>query len=110
MQHKAPSAAVKDLERQVRSILRPVDTLKLNKSLRDVLSGLQQNLQDARVYTSDYALSETRQQQLDNAKQAKKYLNQANRAMLSASEHDIFGPLDIAHLAALIDQIKADLK
>ena len=110
MQSKAPSAAVKDLDRQLRSILRPIDVLKLNKSLRDTLSGMQQDLSDARVYASDYELSETREQQLENAKQAKKYLNKVNRTILGASEHDIFSPLDVAHLAAAVDQIKADLK
>jgi ribosome-binding factor A len=110
VQSKAPSAAVKDLDRQIRSILRPIDVPKLDKGLRDNLSKMQQDLSDARVYASDYELSETREEQLDNAKQAKKYLNKVNRAVLNGSEYDIFNALDVAHLSALIDQIRADLK
>jgi hypothetical protein len=110
MEIKAPSARARDIERQVNQILRPIDLLKRSRDIRETIANLRQNLHDARIYTTDYELSETRENQLDNAKQAKRYLERANKGILTASEDDIFGTLDVAHITALIDQLKADLK
>ena len=71
---------------------------------------LRQYLTDARVYAKDYELSEVREEQLDNAKKSKKWLEQARQQILRASESNVFGPIDVAHLSAQIDQAKADLK
>ena len=71
---------------------------------------LMQALGDARIYASDYELSEVREEQLDNAKKAKKYLEQARASILKASETNIFGAVDVAQLSAQIDQIIGDLK
>lgn len=77
---------------------------------RKAINELKQNLIDAKIYTQDYELSEMRQEQLDNAKRAKKYLSLARRQILRASEFNVFGAVDVAHLTAQIDQAKADLK
>jgi len=110
VEQRAPSKIIKDLDGQVRRILRPLDMLKENRAVRDAIARLRQDLHEARIYAVDYELSETREEQLDNAKKAHKYLEGANNAILSASQHDIFGAVDVAHLTALIDQVKADLK
>jgi hypothetical protein len=55
-------------------------------------------------------LSESREEQLYNAKKAKKWLDQARRNILSASEFNIFGAIDVAHLSAQIDQIISEIK
>jgi hypothetical protein len=59
---------------------------------------------------TDYELSETREEQAKNAKFAKKWLNQAQKNILSASEFNIFDAIDVAHLSAQIDQVKDGLK
>jgi hypothetical protein len=51
-----------------------------------------------------------REEQIDNSRKAKKWLDKAHQQILRASEFNVFGPIDVAHLTALIDQVKADLK
>jgi hypothetical protein len=106
----SPAALVKQVDNQIGMILRTVNFRRLAAKEVKLLAGLRQNLADGRVYANDYELSETRDEQLDNAKKAKKYLEQSRRAILLASESDIFSAIDVAHLTALIDQLKADLK
>jgi hypothetical protein len=110
MDNSSPSRKVKQLDSQISNILRKVYLRKLSSKERDVLSMLQQNLVDSRIYIRDYELSETREEQLDNSKEAKKWLEQARKNILAASEFNIFGAIDVAHLSAQIDQIISDLK
>jgi hypothetical protein len=106
----SPSRRVKQLDSQISNILRKVNLRKLSSKERDVLSTLQQNLVDSRIYFRDYELSETREEQLDNSKEAKNWLEQARKNILAASEFNIFGAIDVAHLSAQIDQIISELK
>jgi predicted Holliday junction resolvase-like endonuclease len=106
----SPSKMVMDLNRQVNIILRNFDLRKLSVKERDFLTKLQQNLADSRIYTRDYELSETREEQLDTAKIAKKWLEHARKNILAASESNIFGAIDVAHMSAIIDQIIFELK
>ena len=94
----------------MRRILRPVDVLKINRQLRDQLTALQQSLAEARRYAVDYELSETRQDQLDNATEAKQLLEKTRSGILAASEYDIFSAPDVAHLTGVADYIIAKLK
>jgi divalent metal cation (Fe/Co/Zn/Cd) transporter len=73
----SPSRMVKQVELQINANLRKIDFHKLSTNVRDILAKLQQNLADSRVYTRDYELSESREEQLDNAKKAKKWLRRA---------------------------------
>jgi hypothetical protein len=106
----SPSRTVKQLDTQINIILRGFDLRKLSAKERNVLAKLQQNLADARIYTNDYELSETREEQFDNAKKAKKWLEHARKNILTASESDIFNAIDVAHLSAQIEQIISELK
>lgn len=110
MMEASPSLLVKRLEAEVRQILRRTDTAKLERKYREFLSTLGQNLSDIRIYVNAYEFSEDRQEQLDNAKTAKKWLAQARQNILRASEADVFGAADTAQLTAQIDQLKEDLK
>jgi hypothetical protein len=74
------------------------------------LSELKQNLVDIRIYTNAYEFSEQRPEQIQNAKMAKDYLEQARDHILKTSEVDIFSAIDVAHLTAQIDLIIRDLK
>ena len=110
MANYTPAALVKQVDTQVNSILRKTNWDAVNDKARKAVAELRQNLTDAKVYAQDYELSEMRDEQLDNARQAKKYLDQARQQILRASEFDMFGPVDVAHLTAQIEQVKADLK
>lgn len=108
--NQSPSAAIKDIEGQIRRVLRTVDESALAKKPRAFISDLRQVIVDAKIYATDYELSEMREEQLDNAKQAKRYLEKARADILGASEHGIFGPVDVAHLSAQIEHINSQLK
>lgn len=110
MEIGSPSIQVKRLEAEIRLILRGVDTAKLPAKQRAILAEIQQDLIDARKYASGYELSETRTEQLDNAKTATKWLNKVQKCILSASEHDIFSAIDVASLSAQIETLKEVLK
>lgn len=110
MANQAPSQLAKRLEAEIRQILRATDTRSLPSKERKVLNELMQNLIDCQIYSHSYELSETRQEQLDNAKTARKWLNQARENILIASESNIFSAIDVAHLAAKIEQMSQDLK
>ncbi|MDB5160696.1 MAG: hypothetical protein JWO96_76 [Candidatus Saccharibacteria bacterium] len=110
MEDQAPSVAIKRIEAQVRRVLSRVDIYKLGKRERAVIEQLRQNLNDARIYAQDYELSETREDQLKNAKIAKKWLVSAQANILAASQSDMFSPIEVAHLGAQIEQVMANLK
>jgi len=110
MANYSPSGLVKQVETQVNSILRRIDWAETNDKGRKAADELRQSLIDAKIYSTDYELSEMREEQEDNAKQARRYLNLARRHILRASEFDVFSAIDVAHLTAQIDQAKADLK
>jgi hypothetical protein len=110
MANESPAAQAKNLETRVNSILRKFDFSRLNTDQRESLLALRQDLVNARIYTTDYELSETREEQLQNAKRAKQWLASARKKILKASEYNIFGAVDVAHLSARIDQISEDLK
>ena len=107
---KPPSAQAKEIEQAVNINLRQFDLTRLNSSERENLLGLKQDLANARLYANSYELSETPEEQGSNAKHSRQWLAKANKKILKASETNIFGPVDVAHLSAQIDQLKADLK
>jgi len=82
----------------------------LNPKVRDAVFDLRQNLTDIRIYAQAFESSETGAEQIINCKLAKKALNHARKHILAASEYNIFGPVDVAHLSAKIEQIMDELK
>jgi hypothetical protein len=110
MANNSPSAVIKQVDNHIAMILRKVNLRKLADREVKLLASLRQNLTDARIYAHDYELSEMREEQLDNAKHSKKFLELVRQQILKASEHNIFGPVDVAHLSAQIDQVKDELK
>jgi hypothetical protein len=110
VQQQSPSAMTKQLDNHVSRLLRRFDLAKQTRIVQEAVLGLRQNLVDARVYTNDYELSETREEQVDNAKKAKRWLEEARKNILTASQYDIFNAVDTAHLSAQAEQIEASLK
>jgi hypothetical protein len=110
MANSSPLVLIKRLEADINLILREIQLHKLGEKERKALAMLRQALENSKVYIKDYELSEMRDEQLNNAKKAKRYLEQARQSMLKASEYNVFSPIDVAHLSAQIDQIAGDLK
>src|SRR5258708_7806176 len=110
MANSSPSGLVKQIDNQVSRILRQVDWAIVSQQGRAAIGELRRSLAEAKIYSQDYELSEMREEQQDNAKKARKWLSAAHRQILLASEFNVFDAIDVAHLTAQIDQVKADLK
>jgi uncharacterized membrane protein affecting hemolysin expression len=110
MANSLPSFLVKQVDTQVTMLLRKIDPGEVDEKGRKSLDALKQALIDARIYSRDYELSETRDEQVDNAKKANKYLDLVRQYILRASEFNIFSAIDVAYLTAQVEQAKADLK
>ncbi|HEX2615240.1 MAG TPA: hypothetical protein VHL10_07090 [Nitrososphaera sp.] len=98
------------MEAQVNLVLRKFDITRLGSVQRENILTMKRELAQSRVYARDYELSETREEQVTNAKRTKLWLGRARRRILKASESNIFGAADVAQLSAQIDQITGDLK
>ena len=104
------SATVKKLEAEVRSLLRAYDLRKLPAKQRTVLINLMQNFEDARIYANTFEASEKPEDRRKSAGQSRKWLEQARKNILSASEFNVFGAVDVASLSAQIEQVLQGLK
>jgi hypothetical protein len=103
-----PSYLIKQLSAQLNRIMRRLDRSELNSKEQAALTKAGQDLATARIYVNEYELSETREEQLESAKMAKEWLQDANKNILAASH--IFSAIDVAHLTAQIDQIMGKLE
>lgn len=106
----SPFLLAKQLENQVRSALALIDLQSLPKAEQELAAALKRNLDDARLDARDYELSETRQEQLRNARQGKARLEASRKQILGLSEYNVFGPADVAQLTARLEQIIDNLQ
>jgi hypothetical protein len=102
---KSPFLRIKQLEIHINGILSSVDLYELERTQQKIVVALKRELVDARLDIRDYELSETRNEQLENAKNARKRIDTLRMQILSASEYDLFGAVDVAQLTAQLDQI-----
>ena len=109
MVNNSPYVLAKQLEGDIIRLLAHIDTADLNTKEQHTLAQLKNGLIDARLEIQDYELAETREDQLRNAKIAKKYLQNVEKLMV-ANPTGVFGPVDVAHLTAYIGQITDRLK
>jgi hypothetical protein len=107
VEYLAPSTAIKRLDAQIRRLVRTSD---IDRGQREAIQQLLQVLNNARIYAQDYELSETREEQLENAKKAQKWLKKALAGIVGASQLDIFSAIDVAHLSAQMEQVKESLR
>jgi len=110
MNNYSPSGMAKQIDNQISRTLRSFDISKLDLKQRELLARLSQDLSEVKTYSTDYELSETRQEQGQNAGQARKYLNRVQKEILTASQFDIFNAIDVAHLSAQIGHLTERLK
>jgi hypothetical protein len=106
----SPFLLTTQLVSELKGRLSAIDIYQLPAPERKIVIELQHNLVDARLDTRDYELSETRDEQLNNAKVAKKRLAKVRRGILAASEYNIFSSIDVAQLTATIDHIAERLE
>lgn len=109
MSISSPFLLVKQLEMDVLRLLSGLDMTLLSVLEQQQVNQLKHSLVDARLEIQDYELAETRDDQLRNAQQAKRYLVNAEKQLLS-NPGLAFGAVDIAHLTAYIGQISDKLR
>jgi hypothetical protein len=108
MENRSPFLAMQRAETQLKSVLRIIDTDLLTPDEKKAVASLRRLSADTRLDIRDYELSETREEQLSKAKDAKKRLSRLQKALLAAG--DVFGPADIAQLDAQFEQIRGQLQ
>lgn len=105
VEQQSPFVLIKAFETQLGSVLSVLDIPSLPKVEQRLITGLKREIVDARLDVRDYELSETRDEQLKNAREAKKRLQRINKDILAASEYNVFSAVDVAQLSALAEQI-----
>lgn len=90
-------------------LLNGIDLPTLDSKEQRLISELKNTLIDARLDIQDYELAETREFQLGNAKEALVRLKKV-QTIISSNVLNVFGAVDVAHLVAQIEQIKAKLR
>lgn len=102
---QSPFVLVKRLQTDILRILSGIDSAELDTKERQAFLMLQNSLFDARLDIQDYELAETREHQLGNLKDAHTRLESLQH-VISNGPLQVFGPVDVAHLNAQIEQIK----
>lgn len=105
MKNLSPFLLVKSLETRVSGVLSAFDLFDLEAAEQKVVRGLRAEIIDARLDIRDYELSETRDEQLRKAKEARVRLDHIRKLILAASEYNIFSAVDVAQLTAELEQI-----
>lgn len=103
MGNQSPYLMTQRAETQLKTLLRTVNVDELTLDEKKALSSLRRLSADARIDIRDYELSETREERLLKAKDAKKHLSKLKANILAAGM--VFGPADVAQLDAQLDQI-----
>ena len=109
MSNQSPYALAKRLEADIVRLLSTLDVATLTPKEHGIFVELKNTMIDARLDIQDYELAETRDFQLENAREAKERL-MIVQGHISANTLQVFGAVDVAHLTARIGQIVDLLK
>ncbi|HEX7368148.1 MAG TPA: hypothetical protein VF261_00645 [Candidatus Saccharimonadales bacterium] len=110
VEHTSPFLAVKALETHIIGTLGALDVFSLPAPECKVVQALKNELVDTRLDIRDYELSETREEQLKKARDAKRRLEHVRALILAASEYNVFGAADVAQLAAWVEHISENVR
>lgn len=108
MENQSPFLAMQRAEQQIKAVLRTADTDLLDQAAKKTLASIKRLSAEARLDIRDYELSETREEQIAKREQAKKRLAQLQANILAAGP--VFGPADVAHITAALEQITGNLQ
>ena len=104
------SEEVQEMEKQVRQIVSFLDPAELPRVQQDLLNTIKYQIVDARLDARDYEYAQTRADQLKHAQAGRKRLEQLERSILKASEYNLFGAVDVAHISARLEHIRSMLE
>lgn len=101
---QSPFLLVKQLQGDVLRRLAHVDSADLSPAQQQDLADMKNGLIDARLDIQDYELAETRDDQLRNARDAKKRLVIIH-TLVTQDSLGVFDAVDTAHISAQIEQV-----
>lgn len=96
------------LDREMRGMLRSVDSEKLDRSEREVIMKLKTALSEIRLDIRDYEYAQTRAEQTKWSKHGRHNLRALNALVLMLAQ--VFGPADVASIGARIDSLQNGLQ
>lgn len=102
--NESPYNLAKRLEADIVRLLSSLDVATLTPKEHNALTELKNTMIDARLDIQDYELAETREFQLENAREANERLMTV-QGHISANILNVFGAVDVAYLTARIGQI-----
>jgi hypothetical protein len=108
MQNTSPFLAMQRVERELKGLIRAVDTDLLEPTEKKAIASIRRLAADARLDIRDYELSETREEQLKKMHAAQKRLARLQASILAAGP--VFGAADVAQLSAQLEQINGWLQ
>jgi hypothetical protein len=100
----------KELERLMGSTLSSLDVAVLSRSEQKLIHDIKRLLTDIRLDVRDYEFADTRAEQETYGRGGRERLEQLQRTILAASEHNLFGPADVAQITAYLQQLVVDLR
>jgi hypothetical protein len=100
----------RELETQVGNILSMYDISDLPNSEKQLVNTIKHQLIDGRLDTRQYEYAQTRNEQLQAAREGKRHYDQLRQNIVKASEYNLFGAVDVAQLSARIEQLTSHLE
>ncbi|PID30710.1 hypothetical protein CSA80_04385 [Candidatus Saccharibacteria bacterium] len=104
---KSLSAQAKDIERQIKRIVRDADIEKLSLQERKLVEKLKMACNEVWLDVRDYEYAETREEQIKWRKLGRHNIAAAEQYLLELGT--IFGPVDSAELSANLSAISEQL-
>jgi hypothetical protein len=106
MEHDAaPIQQLRQIAAQVRSIVHIVDVDASDIELRKTVQSVSRNLEVARKFLQDYEIEDDARKQVRILYVGLERLEMLRKSILDASQHNIFGAVDVALLTAKLDQL-----
>jgi len=105
----SPFALARSLQSQIAQLLRSFDIPDLPSAERDVLLAMKRQTADIRLDVRDYGLAETKAEQERAAAALRVRLGECNALIVQAGGFGLMSAVDVAHLSAITEQLKATL-
>ena len=105
MTYISPQRLLKDVEDIILGEIRAVDIYQMPASEQRLITRINNELVDSRLYIRDYESSETRMVQQDIATKLQLVLNHLLKNILRLSEYNILSAVDVAQISAQLSLI-----
>lgn len=86
-----------------------VDVLDVAKIERELIESMRRLVIDLKLDLRDYELAETRADQLTYLIDGKLRVKELRAMIILSGTHNLFGPVDVGHVTALLEQVNEQL-